>query len=208
MHGLSRRALMGRVCSGAVGLLVVSGAAIAQQAVRVRGEIERVDGPLLAVKGREGDELIVRVADNASVAGLTGATLADIKPGTFVGIGAMPMPDGRQRAMQVVIFPESMRGAGEGHRPWDRLPESTMTNATVAETVAAVDGPTLTLKYPGGEKVIVVPPEAVIVMLHPGDKSELKVGAKLYIGAATKQPDGTLSASRFTVGRNGMTPPM
>src|SRR5690349_16332593 len=97
MHGLSRRALMGTVT-----LLVASDIALAQQAVRVRGEIERVDGPLLAVKAREGNELIVRVADNASVAGLTNATLADIKPGTFVGIGAMPMPDGRQRAIQVV----------------------------------------------------------------------------------------------------------
>ena len=143
--------------------LFLTTAANAQTPVRVRGTIERVDGPTYVVKARDGTELKVTLADNAQVTALTKASLGDIKQGSFVGITAMPQTDGSQRAVEVHIFPEAMRGAGEGHRPWDLSPNSTMTNANVEQAVTGVDGQTLTLKYKDGEKKIVVPSEAAIV---------------------------------------------
>lgn len=134
--------------------------------------------------------------------------MSDIKPGSYIGVSAMPQPDGSQRALHVHIFPEPMRGVAEGHFPWDVRPSSTMTNATVEQTVTGVDGQTITVKYKDGEKKVIVPPEAPIVTYLPGDKAELKPGAKIFIVAAQKQPDGTLSAARVSVGRDGLTPPM
>jgi hypothetical protein len=125
-----------------------------------------------------------------------------------VGVTGMPQADGRQKAVEVHIFPEAMRGTGEGHRPWDLQPQSTMTNANVEQTVAGVDGHTLTLKYKDGEKKIIVVPETAIVTYMPGDKSELKPGVKIFIAAANKQPDGTLQAPRVNFGKDGLTPPM
>jgi hypothetical protein len=194
----------------AAGLLLALSAtfAYAQQPTRVRGTIERVDGPLLIVRSREGAEVTVRLADNAVVTGLVARSLADIKAGDYVGSAAVPAEGGALRALEVHIFPESMRGTGEGHRPHDLLPESTMTNATVAETVARVEGHALTLKYQGGEKTLIVAANTPIVTYVPGDKSELKPGAKIFIVQAARQPDGTLQAARITVGRDGLTPPM
>lgn len=178
------------------------------QNVRVRGEITAVDGPVLTVKARDGAELKIRLADNAAVSGIVKTELADIKTGSYIGVSAMPQPDGSQRALHVHIFPEAMRGTAEGHFPWDARPSSTMTNATVAQTVAGIDGQTITVKYKDGEKKIVVPPEVPIVTYVPGDKADLKPGAKIFIVAAQKQPDGTLSAARISVGRDGLSPPM
>jgi hypothetical protein len=176
--------------------------------VRVRGTIERIEGPVYVIKSRDGAELRIVLAENAVAAGVVKATLADIKQGTFVGIAAMPQPDGTQRALEVLIFPEAMRGTGEGHYPWDLQPKSTMTNANVEQVVTGVDGRTLTVKYKDGEKKIIVPPDAPIVTFEPGDKADLKPGTKIFIGASKKLPDGTLQAARVNYGKAGLTPPM
>ena len=189
-------------------VVLASGGVLAQQNVRVRGEITAVDGQTLVVKSRDGAELKIRLADNVNVSGIVKTQLTDIKPGSYIGVSAMPQPDGSQRALHVHIFPEPMRGVAEGHFPWDVRPNSTMTNATVAETVAGVDGQTITVKYKDGEKKVIVPPEAPIVTYVPGDRADLKPGVKIFIVAAQKQPDGTLSAARVSVGRDGLTPPM
>ena len=193
--------------AAAIGLAVLLGAsaAWAQSPTRVRGTIERLDGPILTVKSREGADVTVRLADNLSVSGVVKAALTDIKPGSYVGIAALPRA-GELNAVEVLVFPEAMRGTAEGHGPWDLLPESTMTNATVAESVDRVQGRTLTLKYKDGERTITVPPEAPIVTLVPADRTELKPGAAVFIPAA-RQPDGSLLASRVLVGRD-IAPPM
>lgn len=178
-------------------------AAWAQQTVRVSGTITAVDGTVLTVKARDGAEQKIRLKDNAGVFGVVKATLADIKPGAFIGVGAMPQPDGSQRAIRVTIFAETQRGTGEGHRPWDR-PNTTMTNATVDQMVKSVDGEALTVKYKGGEKKIVVPPDATILAYVVSDRTELKPGANIRIIRAVKQADGTLEADRVNVGRGVM----
>jgi hypothetical protein len=175
--------------------------------VRIRGTIERIDGPVYVVKARDGAEVKVTLADNPQIAGVTKASFADIKQGSFVGITAMPQADGSQKALEVHIFPEAMRGSGEGHYPWDLQPQSTMTNANVEQIVTAVDGQTLTLKYKDGETKILVPANIPIVAYVPGDKSELKPGTKVFI-VAIKLPDGTLQGRAWRVGREGVTPPM
>lgn len=197
---------------GAIGLAAVLSAPLAwaQDAppVRVRGTIERVEGQTIVVKARDGAELKIALADNAMVVGIVKASLSDIKQGSFVGVTGMPQADGSQRALEVHIFPEAMRGTGEGHRPWDLQPQSTMTNANVEQTVSSVDGQTLMMKYKDGEKKIVVPKDTPIVTYTPGDKSDLKPGTKIFIAAATKGPDGTLQAPRVNYGKDGLTPPM
>jgi hypothetical protein len=193
---------------GAIAMPVVSaGSAYADDIVRVRGTIESVDGSTYVVKTRDGAEQKVALAPNAQVAGLVKASLADVKPGSFVGVTALARPDGTQRALEVHIFPESMRGTGEGHTPWDLQPNSTMTNGNIADAVTAVDGQTVTVKYKDGEQKILVPSTAPIVAYILSDKSDLKVGAKVFIVAA-KQPDGTLQGRAWRVGRDGATPPM
>jgi hypothetical protein len=175
----------------------------------VRGTVEAVDGPLLTVKSRDGQTTYkVKMADNVAVRGIIKATLADIKDNSFIGVTGMPQADGSQKAVEIHIFPEALRGTGEGHRPWDLVPNSTMTNATVAQMVKAVSGDEITLKYKEGEKKIVVTPETVIVTYAPGSKDELKPGAKIFIGGATKKDDGTLETAAISVGRDGINPPM
>jgi hypothetical protein len=189
-------------------LAALGSTANAQDTVRVRGTIERLDGPVYVVKARDGAELKITLMDNGIVVAIVKASLADIKPGLFVGSTGMPQPDGSQKAIEVHIFPEPMRGTGEGHYPWDLQADSTMTNANVEESVAGVDGQTLTLKYKNGEKKIVVTPQTVIVTYSPGDKADLKAGTKIFIAVAKKQPDGTLQAARINYGKDGITPPM
>jgi hypothetical protein len=135
-------------------------------------------------------------------------SLSEIKPGSYIGVTAMPEPDGTQKALAVHIFPENQRGAAEGFRPWDLRAGSTMTNATVAETVKGADGQNILVKYKDGEKKVVVPPETPVVTFVAGDKSELKAGSKIIIFGAVKKDDGTLEANRVNVGRDGITPPM
>ena len=189
-------------------LVFAASTTLAQDTVRVRGTIEKVEGQTLMVKSRDGADLKVVLADNALIVGIVKASLADIKPGSFVGVTGIPQPDGSQKAVEVHIFPETMRGTGEGHRPWDLRPQSTMTNASVEQTVTGVDAQTLTLRYKEGVKKVVVPPDTPIVTYVPADKSELKPGVKIFIAAADKQPDGTLRASRVNFGKDGLTPPM
>jgi hypothetical protein len=203
---------------GAAGLMLWSAASFAQQpqTVRVRGTIEKVDGAVLTVKSRGGETLTIKLADNVNVVAVVKASLADIKPGSFVGSAAMPEADGSFKALEVHIFPETMRGTGEGDRPYDARPRSTMTNGTVgasangtvgSDVAKAGGGTTLTIKYKEGEKKIEVTPETPIVTYAPGTKDELKPGAAIYITAAAKEADGTLSAGRINVGR-GVVPPM
>lgn len=187
---------------------ICSTAVLAQETRRVRGTIEKIDGATLYVKTRDGEDLKIVLADKPTFTAIIPATLADLKPGTFVGSGAMPGPDGTLRAMEVHIFPEAMRGTGEGHRPWDGGANATMTNANVETAVTGVDGQVLTLKYKDGEKKLLVTPKTAIVAYAPGDRAELKPGIKIYINAAQKQPDGSLQTTRVSYGRDGLTPPM
>jgi hypothetical protein len=204
MRAMTKRALAGAALLGA--LAASSAWAQQGQSMRVRGTIEKVDGKTLLVKARDGAVLTLALADNAQVVGVVKASLADIKEGAFIGSGAMPQADGSQKALEVHIFAESQRGTGEGHRPWDGAPSSTMTNGTVGATVTGVDGPTITVKYKDGEKKIVVPPGVPIVRYEIGSLSELKPGASITVVSATKQPDGTFSAARVNVGRDGVVP--
>jgi hypothetical protein len=175
--------------------------------VRVRGTIERVADGTYFVKSRDGSELKLKLAANGGVSALVPAKLADIKQGLYIGVAALPQADGSQKALEISIFPESLRGLAEGFRPWDLQAKSTMTNANVEAIVAAADGQVLTLKYKDGEKKIIVPPDIPIVVFAPGEVSELKPGAKIFVGAAKKLPDGTLETTRINVGR-GVAPPM
>jgi hypothetical protein len=188
----------------AVALAATSVLAQQAQTQRVMGTISGVDGNTLVVKTKDA-ELKVNVTDNVAVFGVVRAALADLKKGEFVGVGAMPQPDGSQKAIRVMIFAETQRGTGEGHRPWVQ-PGSTMTNATIDTTVGGVDGQTLMVKYKDGEKKIVVPPDLPIQRYVVGDRKELKPGAAILIVAATKKPDGSLEANRVNVGRDGVVP--
>lgn len=174
---------------------------------RIRGTIESVDGAVLTVKSRDGAELKLVMPDKVSVSGIVKISLSDIKAGSYIGVTGLPQADGSQKAVEIHLFPEAMRGTGEGSRPWDLRPNSSMTNAAVDQMVSAADGNKLTLKYKGGEKVIVVTPDTPIVTYAPGDKSELKPGAKI-IAFATRKDDGSYDAPRISVGRDGLTPPM
>jgi hypothetical protein len=178
------------------------------QTVRIRGTIEKVDGQDLVIKSRDGSDLNVKLAENARVLALVKASLSDIKTGSYIGVTAMPEADGSQRAIAIHIFPEAMRGTGEGHRPWDLRPNSTMTNAAVESAVASAEGEVVMVKYKDGEKKVIIPADTPIVAYAPGDKAEIKPGAKIIIMGAQKQPDGSLLAPAINVGRDGLTPPM
>jgi hypothetical protein len=188
---------------------VAAAAAVAQQpqATRLRGVIEKVDGQTVLARSAKGEELKLNLADKAVVVAVVKASMADIKEGAFVGSGAMPQPDGSQKALEVHIFAESMRGTGEGFRPWDGAPNSTMTNGTVGATVASVDGPVITVKYKDGEQKIIVTPNVPIVRFEIADLSAIKPGAPFSVIAAVKQPDGSFNVGRINVGRDGASPP-
>jgi hypothetical protein len=204
MSAMTRRML---AAAAVVGVLAATSAWAQQpQTARVRGTIEKVDGKTLLVKGRDGAPLTLTLADNVQVVSVLRASLADIKEGAFIGSGAMPQADGSQKALELHIFAESQRGTGEGHRPWDGAPNSTMTNGTAGTAVTGVDGPTITVKYRDGEKKIVVGPDVPIVRYEIGSLSELKPGAAVTVPAATKQPDGTVETARVNVGRDGVVP--
>ncbi|WP_315771906.1 MULTISPECIES: hypothetical protein [unclassified Bradyrhizobium] len=188
----------------------VSALAIAQQVpvpTRVRGAIESVDADMMTVKARSGEIFKLRMAGDLRVSGVVKAQLSDIKLGSFIGATTVPGPDGAPKAVEIHIFPEDMRGTGEGSRSWDLKPNSSMTNATVSESSVSTDGHSLLVKYKGGEKRVDIAPDTPIVTFVPGDKSELTAGAKVM--ATVKQlPDGSLETSRVSVGRDGLTPPM
>ena len=200
---IAARILISAMCVAAL----AASSAWGQQAqtVRLRGTIERVDGSTIFVKAAEVGDVTVQLSDNVAVFGVIKATLADVKPGTFIGVGATPQPDGTQKAIQVMIFTESQRGTGEGHRPWDR-PGTTMTNATVDTTVTSVDGQVVTVKYKDGEQKILITPEATMRAYVVSSRDELKPGANITIIRAVKKPDGTYEADRVNVGRDGIVP--
>lgn len=199
------RALLAAVLVAVVGSVAVAAQTAPVQ--RVRGDVQSLDGQTLTVKTREGPSVPITLAPDYGVIGLVKADLSSIKPGTFIGTAAVPQPDGMLRALEVLIFPESARGSGEGHYPWDLMPESTMTNATVADLVTQTNGRVLTLKYKDGEKKVLVPERVPIVTFAPADRSLLGTGAHIFV-TATRQPDGTLMAGRVLVGKDGLVPPM
>lgn len=179
-------------------------AAQAPDIVRVRGTIESVDGQILSVKERNGATMKVKVADSAPVNAIVKASLADIKPNSYIAVTAMPQPDGSQKAVAILIFPEALRGIAEGFRPWDLTPNSTMTNGTVDSAVESVDGQTLVLKYKSGEQKVIVPPTTEIVTSTRATLSDVKPGEKIFIVAAKKLPDGMLEAPNISVGDYGV----
>jgi len=174
----------------------------------IRGEIVSVDGADIGVKTKSGESLNLHLKDGQNLTAVIPAALSDIKPGVFVGAAAMPGKDGALTAMEVHIFPESQRGSGEGFRPFDLAPGSSMTNANISASVDTVDGPKLTLTYKGGEQTILVEKATPIVTFAPGAASDLKPGASLDIFGATKTADGALEAARIVVGRDGTKVPM
>jgi hypothetical protein len=197
----------------AVGVLVATSIGYAQQKpVRIRGTIEKVDGQNLEVKSREGKSIKVMVGEKARFTAIVKASLADLTPDTYIGVTAMPDPDGSQRALAIHIFQPKQRGVGEGHRPWDLQPGSTMTNAAIATTVAGTDGQVVTVRYKGKDKVdekrVIVTPKTVIVRYVPGDRAELKPGVRVFLNNAKPIDDSTIEAPTVSYGRDGVVPPM
>jgi hypothetical protein len=207
----------------AAGIFALSVAALAASPpMNVRGTIAQVDGNTIDIKERDGGVAKIHLADNAKIVSVAKASLSDIKPGSFIGTAATPGTDGKLQAIEVHIFPESMRGTGEGNRAWDltpkssmtngmAAPKSSMTNGTVAQEnnkVNGVEGNDVTVNFNGGTKIVTVTSDTKVVTLVPGDRSELKPNAKIFIPAATRTPDGALEANRVTVGKNGIPPPM
>jgi hypothetical protein len=197
--------------AGAFALLLAPPFAAAQAAppVHVRGTIEKVDGQNLTVKSRDGKMLTVKLADKPKITAMVKASLTDVKVGDFIGVTAMPQPDGSQKAIGLHIFMNAQRGVVPARfSPWDRRPGSTMTNADVTSTVAGVSGQELTVKYTGGEKKVTVPPGTPVVRFVPGNANDIKSGAQIFIVAGKKMPDGTIEAPAINVGRDGVAPPM
>ena len=197
----------------AVGLLVATSIGFAQQKlVRIRGTIEKVDGQNLEVKSREGKDVKVRLTENVRFTAMVKASLKDLTPDTYIGVTAMPQADGSQRAIAIHIFQANQRGTGEGFRPWDLQPGSTMTNAAIATTVAGTDGQVVTVRYKDGEKMdekrVIVTPQTVIVRYVPGDRNELKAGVRVMLNNAKPLPDGVIEAPTVSYGRDGVVPPM
>jgi hypothetical protein len=181
-------------------------AADAPAPARLRATIDQATENGLVLTTRAGEKVTVTIAPDATVAALVKIRLEDIKPNSFIGSAAMPQPDGTQKALEVHVFPESMRGTGEGHRPFDLKPESTMTNGTVG-SVTGTSGRTLTVTYQGGEKTIVVPPDTPIVTYEPGSRAMLVPGAHIIL-FGTSAADGKITANRISVGKDGLVPPM
>jgi hypothetical protein len=189
----------------AIGVLLSASAVFAQpaQTVRVRGEITKVEGTTLTVKSRSGENLTVKLAEPPRIAAMVKSSLADIKEGSFIGVSAMPQPDGTQKAYAVHIFMDSQKGVvADRFSDWDSRPGATMTNANVATTVSGNDGQNLLVKYKDGEKKVTIPPGTIIAKYMPGSPADLKVGAKVFVAAAAKQADGTLLAPNIAVGRD------
>ena len=204
MSGMARRVL---AAASFISICMVLPAS-AQETVRIRGTVERIEGPVYVVKNRDGAELKLTVTDNPLFVAIVPAKMADIKPGMFVGSAGMMQEDGTQKAIEVHIFPESMRGTGEGHYDWDLMPKSKMTNANVEQAVDSVNGQVLSVKYKDGEKKLLVTPETAVVTYVTGNKDDLKPGTRIFVAAAKKQPDGTVQTPRITYGKDGLVPPM
>ncbi len=192
-------------------ITAVSAVALAQAPanppVRIRGTLEKIDGQILTIKTNSGQSMTVKLADNYVVMGIAKASVADIGSGKFIGTTTVGERDGALVALEVHIFPENMRGTGEGHYDWDLRPASKMTNANVANVTRMGKDRVLTVQYKGGEKKVLVPENAVVVAFTPTERSELKPGAKVFVNSQ-RQPDGSLTAPRVNVGLKGQIPPM
>ena len=200
-----------RLTTGVLTLTIATLAALhsvsAAERVKVRGTVESLDGDTLKVKSRDGNEVKVALKSGWNATGVVKAEVGDIKPGDFVGIASQPTDSGINGAIEVVIFPAAMKGTGEGDRPWDSAPNGSMTNATVANAVTSVNGPTLTLTYKGGERKINIPKGTPVVTLTSAPKADVKPGAGVFI-TGERTDDSTVSADRVAVGLNGTMPPM
>ena len=203
---MSIRSLL--IAGAAASVVIPCLAMAAGNTSNVRGTIEQIGGNTMQVKTSNGSSITVQLAQNAKIAVVSKASMADVKPGTFIGTAAMPRPDGSLQAAEIHIFPESMRGTGEGNRAWDTGPGSSMTNGTVGQQVDKVQGNTLTVKYQGGEKAVTVTPNTKVVALAPGDRNDLKPNEKVFIPGATAGGNGSFEANRLTVGKDGLAPPM
>jgi len=192
-------------------ILVSATAAIAQAPapapVRIRGTVEKLDGNVLMVKSKSGEQVAVKLADNFIVMGVAKASVDDVTSGKFVGTTTVGERNGALVAHEIHIFPENMRGTGEGHRDWDLRPDSKMTNANVADVVDMGKDRVMTVTYKGGEKKVLIPESAVVVRFEPADRGALKPGVGVFV-IAQRQPDGSLLAPRVNAGLAGQVPPM
>ncbi|MBB3384392.1 MULTISPECIES: hypothetical protein [unclassified Rhizobium] len=204
---MNRKRLIAAALTLSVATLAAFQSAGAAERVRVRGTVESLDGDTLKVKSRDGKDITVALKSGWNVGGVIKAAVSDIKPGDFVGIASQPTDSGINGAIEVVIFPASMKGTGEGDRPWDSAPNSSMTNATVANAVTSVNGPTLTLTYKGGERKINIPDGTPVVTLTSATKADVKPGAGVFI-TGEQTGETAVSADRVAVGLNGTVPPM
>ena len=203
--------MFSKFTAAVIGFLAVP-AALAQAPsegtrVRVAGTVDKLDGDKLTVDTKSGQPITVVLADNAAVFGVEKRTIADIKPGDFLASGGVKGTDGKIHAVEVRIFPESLRGTGEGQRPWDVKPDGVMTNATVGTVSQSPEGGVIRVKYKGGESEYTVGPEVPVLAYVAGDRSLLKPGAAIFT-VADKKPDGTLTTGRVTAEKNGVKPPM
>jgi hypothetical protein len=209
---MNKRLSTGLCAAAAVTLVATSMSYAQQKPVRIRATIEKVDGQNLEVKSREGKNLKVVMPENVRLTAMVRATLKDLTPDTYIGVTAMPQADGSQRAIAIHIFQPKQRGTGEGHRPWDLQPGSTMTNAAIATTVAGTDGQVVTVRYKQADKVdekrVIVTPQTAIVRYVPGDRKELKPGVRVMLNNAKPLPNGTIEAPTVSYGRDGVVPPM
>lgn len=193
---------------GAAAALSLLGAVGAQAAdLHVRGVVTAVEGAKVTIKTREGSDATLTLGDNWTIGGVTKASMADIKAGTFVGTANMVGPTGA-KALEVVVFPDAMRGTGEGDYGWDLKPNSSMTNATVSNPVEGVDGRTVTLTYKGGQKKVTIAPDTPIVMVGGATAADIKPGAAVFLFATPGAAPSTLDKGFIAVGKDGAIPPM
>ncbi|PYE25723.1 hypothetical protein C8J32_10339 [Rhizobium sp. PP-CC-3A-592] len=193
--------------TGVLMAATLSTAVQAADQIRVRGTVESLEGNTLSVKTREGTDAKIMLTDGWKVSSVAKASIDDIKTGDFVGIASLPTAEGGDGALEVLIFPAAMKGTGEGSYAWDLKPNSSMTNATVANAVKSVDGQTVTVTYKGKEKKISIPAGTPVVTFAQAVKADLKSGATVFV-PSEKAADGTISSSRVVVGTNGVQPPM
>jgi hypothetical protein len=200
--------IFGRVALAVAATTLVSASAFADPTpVRVRGSVVSLDGAKLVVHAKDGKDIAVNLADNYAALAVVKSSLADIKEGTFIGTATVTQPDSSLRSQEVVVFPDKMRGTGEGHYPWDLGSKSMMTNATVSNAVKGVEGQTVTVTYKGGEKKIDIPADVPVVTIVPGSKDEIKPGAIVFV-PTMRQDDGTLNGGAVLYGKDGVIPPM
>jgi len=208
-----RKSLSTLLLAAAVALPLTAGGSAARaesakgEPIRVRGSVANLEGGTLSVKTREGQIVSVALPQGSMVSGVARAAISDIKPGDYVGIASLPTKEGGDGALEVLIFPPALKGIGEGSYGWDLKPNSTMTNATVADAVTAVSGRTVMLSYQGRQKKIAIPEGTPVVTLAAATEADLKPGAAVFI-AGEKAPGGAITARQVVVGTNGVVPPM